>query len=84
MQTRTMLLALLLAGVPVAAEEPTSEPPVTEPAKAASESDSKPADAEPSTPARPTSQNEAAASPQRFEPSEQVRADFDVSFPVDI
>lgn len=25
-----------------------------------------------------------AASPQRFIPSEQVRADFDVSFPVDI
>ena len=26
----------------------------------------------------------AAASPERFEPTDKVRADFDVSFPIDI
>ena len=38
---------------------------------------------EPAAPAgKPTKDD--AGSPQRFTPSEQVRADFDVSFPVDI
>lgn len=32
----------------------------------------------------PTQADKAAPSPQRFTPSEQVRADFDVSFPIDI
>lgn len=31
-----------------------------------------------------TGDKETKASPQRFVPSEQVRADFDVSFPIDI
>lgn len=32
----------------------------------------------------PKSAADAGASPRRFVPSEQVRADFDVSFPIDI
>jgi len=34
--------------------------------------------------APPPSSADKGPSPQRFTPSEQVRADFDVSFPVDI
>lgn len=33
---------------------------------------------------RAASAADKAGSPQRFNPSEQVRADFDVSFPIDI
>lgn len=33
---------------------------------------------------KPESAADAGASPRRFVPSEQVRADFDVSFPIDI
>ncbi|MGH8176661.1 MAG: hypothetical protein ACREV5_10410 [Steroidobacter sp.] len=35
-------------------------------------------------PNRASSAADRAGSPQRFTPSEQVRADFDVSFPIDI
>jgi hypothetical protein len=35
-------------------------------------------------PKRAASAADKAGSPQRFTPSEQVRADFDVSFPIDI
>jgi hypothetical protein len=35
-------------------------------------------------PKRAASSADKAGSPQRFNPSEQVRADFDVSFPIDI
>jgi hypothetical protein len=35
-------------------------------------------------PKRAGSAADKAGSPQRFNPSEQVRADFDVSFPIDI
>ena len=48
------------------------------------------ADQAPAEPAAATPKSEAnknapaADSPERFEPTEKVRADFDVSFPVDI
>ena len=75
------------------AAEPET-PPATEPAAPASEAEktaddaAKPAEAseadkggEKSTADKGTA---AKGSPQRFIPSEQVRADFDVSFPIDI
>jgi len=43
-----------------------------------------PSDADKDTAKDAAKDGAAKASPQRFIPSEQVRADFDVSFPVDI
>ena len=61
----------------------------TEPAKTDAKGDTPtaakadaPADADEKAP--PPSAADKGPSPQRFTPSEQVRADFDVSFPVDI
>ena len=42
------------------------------------------ADAKDDTQAAPTASAGKGRSPQRFVPTEQVRADFDVSFPIDI
>ncbi len=55
------------------AEQPTEQaaPPAT------------PAEGKPAPPAAATDRK-PGTSPSRFEPSEKVRADFDVSFPVDI
>ena len=80
---------LAVAGV-LRAQQPTApapSPPASAPAPSAS----------PPTPAAPASGPPAASPPastapaakpgrtqDRFEPSEKVRADFDVSFPVDI
>lgn len=73
---------------PAPASKPAEKP--AEPAKAESttQAEAKP----PTTQAKPTASADAAkkpaadanAAPQKFIPSEQVRADFDVSFPVDI
>jgi hypothetical protein len=52
-----------------------SEPPQSEAETAAAKDD---------TQAPPASSAGKGPSPQRFVPSEQVRADFDVSFPIDI
>lgn len=62
------------------AEAPKSEP------KAESTASEDPVRAEDQDPApkRAATAAEKAASPQRFTPSEQVRADFPVSFPIDI
>jgi hypothetical protein len=90
MNGKTMMLALLLAwhALPGSAQdaEPAAVPPAAtsgEPEKAATETAPKaPA---PSAPApKAATADSAASSPERFEPSEKVRADFDVSFPVDI
>ncbi|MBB6095058.1 type IV secretory pathway TrbL component [Povalibacter uvarum] len=66
---------------PAAEEEAAAKKaaPSTEEEAAAAEKDGK-------TPADKAADKGSAAkgSPQRFIPSEQVRADFDVSFPVDI
>ena len=63
-------------------DEKSSPKTYEQPAAKADEDKAK-ADASEATPAAksPTDQK---ASPQRFIPSEQVRADFDVSFPIDI
>jgi cytoskeletal protein RodZ len=67
------------AGEPVA--EPAAEPPVT-PTPAEAEAAAPAGDK--AAPATATDRKPASAPSGRFEPTEKVRADFDVSFPVDI
>jgi hypothetical protein len=66
-----------------AAETPTPTPPTTAEAPTPAGKDDSPTAA---TGPEPAANKPAAArgSPQRFEPSEKVRADFDVAFPIDI
>lgn len=66
--------------------KPTAPPPATETPQAAEPTQAKPVDddTDPQPKKANPSQADKAASPQRFTPSEQVRADFDVSFPIDI
>ncbi|HEU4601637.1 MAG TPA: hypothetical protein VFS24_06700 [Steroidobacteraceae bacterium] len=67
---------------PTPATKPDAAKPAAngaEPATAKAASNAPGEKAPASTPA-----DKAAPSPQRFTPSEQVRADFDVSFPIDI
>ena len=65
------------ASVPVRPPAPaTAAPSATAPAPAAREGAAADAGAKQAAPADP--------SPARFEPTEKVRADFDVSFPIDI
>ena len=68
-------LALATSGaVAVAlAQSPSAAAPTAPPAAT-------PAATPPAPPAAPP----AAVSPERFEPTDKVRADFDVSFPIDI
>ena len=88
-----ILLASLAAFSSIAAEPATKAATQEKPSlavdKPASDKDQKPADAKAGD--EKTAADKAGAdkgkdkaSPQRFIPSEQVRADFDVSFPVDI
>ncbi|MFL6578612.1 MAG: hypothetical protein ACJ8MR_18450 [Povalibacter sp.] len=74
-----------------ASAEKDAKPAVDKDSKATADKDAKPVSAD----AAKTGEEKTAAdkadgakpdksSPQRFIPSEQVRADFDVSFPVDI
>lgn len=72
--------------VPAAAQPPAAGP-VPEPAQdaavaPAAEASAATADAPAATPAATPAA--AKGSPQRFEPTEKVRPDFDVAFPVDI
>ena len=81
-----MLALLLLVGSGVGAQEPAAAPPAATPAPAGAAAEGgKPAEPVPApnaaTPAKPAA---AKGSPQRFDPSERVRPDFDVAFPVDI
>ena len=84
-----LMFAGVLAGItmlraqetpPAPAAAPSSAPVPAAAAPAAKE-DAAQADA-PARPANPPAST--AASPGRFEPTEKVRADFDVSFPIDI
>jgi uncharacterized membrane protein len=88
-----LLFAGVLAGVTVlrAQEPPAATPPATvSPAPAAAPAGTNPAVPAPAVatdpkPAGKASEPPASTStPSRFEPTEKVRADFDVSFPVDI
>jgi hypothetical protein len=70
---------------PVEAAKPTEDASATE-ARAESDAEAKakaeqdPAEDRPATPPPKA----VGATPGRFEPTEKVRADFDVSFPIDI
>jgi hypothetical protein len=84
------LLIGALAVVTALDAEETPKPAAPGPAAAApaasaapTESKSTPAEAAAPAPAA-TPDRKAGPSPGRFEPTEKVRADFDVSFPVDI
>jgi hypothetical protein len=89
------LMALGCCGVAWAAEPPPAAPAAT-PAEAKAPATSEQPPASPSAAAKTDaaedeeklppapSSADKKASPQRFVPSEQVRADFDVSFPIDI
>jgi hypothetical protein len=86
-----LLFAGVLAGVTVlrAQEPPAALPPVAAPPPpAAAPAGTNPAAPAVATDPKPAGKaNEPPAStstPSRFEPTEKVRADFDVSFPVDI
>jgi hypothetical protein len=71
---------------PAPAAEKAGDDPRADAAKPPEES--KPASGEPADDSEaappPPPPSSGGASPQRFVPSEQVRADFDVSFPIDI
>jgi len=88
-----LLFAGVLAGVTVLRAQEAAPPPADKPADPA-QAAGKPgpaADAagkDAAAPAGAAQQSRTAApaatSPSRFEPTEKVRADFDVSFPTDI
>ncbi len=79
-----VLLAAEPATAPVA-DKPAAVKPAATPTKDTA-ADTKPAVPEPADAAKNAAgdASKKGSSPQRFVPSEQVRADFDVSFPVDI
>lgn len=95
-----VLIALVLAGAALGAgaiEPPVSAPPPEDPAAASEEpappaqEQSAPAEAPPpaaeadeTLPPLPAGTVRAGPPPQRFNPTEKVRADFPVSFPIDI
>lgn len=80
---KLVLLAVAAGGVVAVtlAQTPPAAPAVAAPTAAAPAATS-PAATSPAiaAPATPT----PAVSPERFEPTDKVRADFDVSFPIDI
>lgn len=96
---KSLQLLMILAAGCVSATALAAEPKPAQPANPATTAAQKPG-AESAAPAKDEvskkdADEEAAAakspsaadkksSPQRFVPSEQVRADFDVSFPIDI
>lgn len=87
-----LALAALLAMVTVlraqetsrtpAAERPAAPAPVPKDAVPAGDAAARPTDAPAANAAEPPAPR--GPSPTRFEPTEKVRADFDVSFPIDI
>lgn len=74
------------AATPPAAQEKPAEKPAADAAKAKDTATAKDTEEKPATPeaSKPAKAKDASGTPQRFIPSEQVRSDFDVSFPVDI
>ena len=70
------LAALLAAGANLGARAQAAEPPPPAPAPEAKSGPPAPPAAKPADAARTT--------PQHFEPTEKTRADFEVSFPIDI
>ena len=85
------LVAAMVAGTawaldpprPAPAPEAAEEPPAAEEAPERVETVPAPETEEP-PPAAPPDVRSTGPTPQRFDPSEKVRADFPVSFPIDI
>ena len=87
-----LLFAGVLAGITVLraqeppatpSPEPAAGPATPEPAAPASASAPTPA-ADPKAASKTNPPATSTSTPARFEPTEKVRADFDVSFPIDI
>jgi len=69
---------------PAGAPPPAGKTAPTAPADASGNPAAPPASADPPAPAAGKAGGKVGPTRDRFEPSEKVRADFDVSFPVDI
>jgi hypothetical protein len=67
-----------------ASEEKKGAEPKSAEQSAQQKAETPPAEDQDPAKKRAASAADKAGSPQRFNPSEQVRADFDVSFPIDI
>jgi hypothetical protein len=80
-----MLASLLLTGSGATAQQaPATAPPQASTPAATGQEPQKAGPAKTPDAAAPAKPAAAKGSPQRFEPSERVRPDFDVAFPVDI
>jgi hypothetical protein len=85
-------LAILATGISIAQQnlpvpapkEPATAPATGDTAAAAADEAARNEAAESGGDAAPDKPAAAKGSPQRFEPTEKVRPDFDVAFPVDI
>ena len=81
---RTVLLAVLLAGVTAARAQDTAKSAPPAPAPAAESAPAVDAGASKAPAATPPAGRPPPPTQQRFTPSEKVRADFPISFPIDI
>ena len=88
----TARLAVAQQPAPAPSQTSTAVPPSTVPAREPAKPDvaeakppvEKEKAPEPSPSEKPRKPAAATGSPQRFEPTERVRPDFDVAFPIDI
>lgn len=79
-----LLLVVAIAAGSAGAQDSTAPARQPLPAEAGEAQEVKKAEAAKSPDAPPPGPAAGKGSPQRFEPSERVRPDFDVAFPVDI
>ena len=80
-----LLFAGVLAGITVLrAQEPPATPSPAPPATPEPAAPAPAAAADPKAAAKTNAPPASTSTPARFEPTEKVRADFDVSFPIDI
>jgi hypothetical protein len=85
MKIRVLLFVLVLLAGGAVAQAPPAPPAKAPPVPAeVAPGDDKNATAVQDPDAAPPPPAAAKGSPQRFEPTERVRPDFDVAFPVDI
>jgi hypothetical protein len=82
----TLMVVLFVGALAVVTALSAQETPKAPPAEQAAQEATPPATPAEGKTAPPSSATDRkpATSPGRFEPTEKVRADFDVSFPVDI
>ena len=95
LRSRALLFAGVLAGITVLRAQERARHAVARTGRRGPRSSRNPRPPEPAAPAdrrlmRPKAANKtnppatSTSTPARFEPTEKVRADFDVSFPIDI